>query len=181
MIDASTTLVDVAFAVCSALDLVGVKAVMSGGSAATFHAPDACQSDDLDFVITFGGGPTAVDALANLGYTRHGDFYEHAESRFPLEFPPGPLMVGTEQLKTWLTDRRGAEILHVLTATDSCRDRLAQYLFWNDFSALDQAVAVCRAKRAEIDLAVVRSWCERERQLEKYGLFQERVRRLGIT
>ncbi len=181
MIDAASTLVDVAFAVCDALAGAGVTAVMSGGSAATFYAPDACQSDDVDFIITFGGGPAAVDALERLGYLRRGDYYEHPTSRFPLEFPSGPLMVGEDLIGAWATERRGSQVLHVLTATDSCRDRLAQFLFWNDFSALEQALAICRAQRAHVDLELVRAWCIRERQPEKHGLFVERLRRMGLT
>jgi hypothetical protein len=51
-LDPSATLTDVAFAVCSALDRIGERAVLCGGSAATYYAPDAYQSRDLDFVLS---------------------------------------------------------------------------------------------------------------------------------
>lgn len=52
MITTSSSLTDVAFAVCTALHRAGYTSVLTGGSAATFYAPTAYQSKDLDFVIT---------------------------------------------------------------------------------------------------------------------------------
>lgn len=147
---------------------------MTGGSAATFYAPEAYQSRDIDFVITFQG-ERGDETLEKLGYRKSGDHYEHADAPFPLEFPAGPLMIGEEIITRWNTVRRTGEILHVLSATDSVRDRLAAFLYWNDFSALEQALSVCSAQPAEIDLASIREWCARERQLEKYELFHSRV------
>jgi hypothetical protein len=181
MIDTASSLVDVAFAVCTALERVGTTAVLTGGSAATYYAPDAYQSLDLDFVITFNANATGERALFELGFTRTADYYQHPDSAFPLEFPPGPLMVGDDIIASWDTNRRGDELLHVLTPTDSCRDRLAALLFWNDFSGLEQAIAVCRAQWKKIDLDVIRGWCERERGAEKYELFASRLADLGLS
>jgi len=44
--------------------------VLTGGSAATFYAPHAYQSDDLDFVITLRGNGDG--ARADLVRTREG-------------------------------------------------------------------------------------------------------------
>jgi hypothetical protein len=174
MITATSTLTDVAFAVCTALAKERFVVVLTGGSAATYYAPDFYQSLDLDFVITLRGS-AGEKALRGLGFRRKGDFYVHDESPFSLDFPPGPLAIGDDLVQRWSTIRRGDEILHVLSPTDSCRDRLASYLFWNDFSGLEQALAVFRARAGEIDLHAVRDWCRRERQLEKYRLFEGRI------
>lgn len=54
-ISANTPLFEVAMAVCSALDRAGITAVLTGGSAATYYAPEAYQSSDIDFVaVRFG-------------------------------------------------------------------------------------------------------------------------------
>ena len=53
MIAPDATLREVAFAVGTALERERVLAVLCGGSAATFYAPDVYQSEDLDFVLTF--------------------------------------------------------------------------------------------------------------------------------
>lgn len=178
MITASSSLVDVAFEVCTTLARHGFVAVLTGGSAATYYAPDAYQSRDLDFVLTFRG-TDGERALDELGYRRKGDFYVHTVSPFPLEFPPGPLAIGDDLVKTWSTIERGEETLHVLTPTDSCRDRLASYLFWNDLSGLEQALAVHRARSAEVDLEMLRAWCLRERQAQKFELYEARWRSVG--
>ena len=174
-LDAASTLVDVAFAVCTALERAGTTAVLTGGSAATYFAPDAYQSADIDFVVTFRAAGDADRALLDLGFARRGDYYEHASALFPLEFPPGPLMVGDDLITEWNTEARQEDLLHVLTPSDSCRDRLAAFLYWNDFSGLEQALAVCRAQPDKVDLALVRTWCERERALDKYRLFEQRL------
>ena len=174
MIGPSSTLEDVAFEVCTALHRLGFVAVLTGGSAATYHAPGAYQSDDLDFVITLQGA-SGEAALQSLGFRRRGQFYVHERSRYSLDFPRGPLAIGDDLVTAWSTVLRGDETLHVLTATDSCRDRLASFLFWNDFSGLEQALAVFHARRGEVDLETIRDWCRRERQAQKFELFAQRA------
>jgi hypothetical protein len=175
VITPSSTLADVAFSVCTALDRGGITAVLTGGSAATFYAPRAYQSRDIDFVIT-AWAPDGEKALSAAGFTRDIDCYVHPATKFPIEFPRGPLMVGDDLIKSWNTVHRGDQVLHVLTATDSCRDRLAAYLFWNDFSGLEQALAVCRA-RDDVDLAIVQDWCARVNHTPKWELFRARLGR----
>lgn len=175
MITETSSLTDVAFAVCTALSRVGVTGVLTGGSAATFYAPEAYQSLDLDFVITLRGDDGGANALRDLGFMQHGQFYRHPRTRFTLDFPRGPLAVGDDLITRWSTVRRGAEVLQVLSATDACRDRLASFLFWNDFSGLEQALAVLRAQRRKVNVALIREWCARERQAEKGELFFARA------
>lgn len=72
MITATSTLTDVAFAVCTAMDGAGFTVVLTGGSAATYYAPEAYQSRDVDFVITLRG-KAGEKALESIGYKRKGD------------------------------------------------------------------------------------------------------------
>lgn len=174
-ITAKSTLVDVAFEVCTALDTIGVTAVLTGGSAATYYAPSAYQSADLDFVVTFRGKKDGALALRKLGFVQENDYYRHPASPFPLEFPPGPLMIGDQVIGKWHTEHRKRKLLHVLTPTDSCRDRLAALLYWDDFSGLEQALAVAVAQREHISLSAIRAWCKDENAEEKYKLFANRL------
>lgn len=174
MISEASSLVDVAFAVCTALTRSGFTAVLTGGSAATYYAPQAYQSLDLDFVLTLRGAGSAL-ALETLGFRRKNNFYVHPRSKYSLDFPPGPLAVGDDLITTWSTVTRSDETLHVLTPFDSCRDRLASWLFWNDFSGLEQALSVFRAQTAHIDLAALRAWAKREGQRQKFELFEGRA------
>ncbi|HZH76689.1 MAG TPA: hypothetical protein VEY88_11690 [Archangium sp.] len=176
MIGPTSSLTDIAFTVCTALDRQGFHAVLTGGSAATYYAPEAYQSGDLDFVITLRGTDGEA-ALAALGFTRKkkGDVYRHPSSHFVLEFPNGPLAVGDDLIRSWSTVRRDDEVLYVLSPTDSCRDRLASFLFWNDFSGLEQAIAVFQARANEVDLNIIKDRCRRERHSQKFGLFASRI------
>ena len=67
-------------------------------------------------------------------------------------------------------------VLHILTPTDCCRDRLAGFLFWDDRGSLDQAAAVARRQPKRVDLEAIRAWCERERVADKYQEFIRALR-----
>lgn len=181
IITATTPLSEVATAVCSALDRAGITAVLTGGSAATYYAPEAYQSSDIDFIaMRFGNtrARTAVDnPLGAIGFHVDKDCYRHPESPYPIEFPPGPLAVGREILTGWRTVQSAEGILHVLHPTDSVKDRLAAFIHWNDRSGLSQALAVARAVPGEIDLANIEAWAEGENGRAKFEEFRERFLR----
>ena len=95
----NSSLEDVCFAVCTELAHVGTVAVLTGGSAATYYAPEAYQSQDADFVITFSSdAERAAVTLRDLGYRELGGTYKHDRNIFTLEFPPGPLAIGNDSL-----------------------------------------------------------------------------------
>jgi len=150
--------------------------VLTGGSAATVYAPSAYQSRDLDFVIQFGSRQAeGAQVLSALGYQLSGNFYVHGQNDLTLDFPPGPLSVGGDVVTRWDTLREGDLVLHILDPTDSCRDRLAGFIFWHDRGSLDQAVAVAMSQHARIDLDRIRDWCRRERRIEGFSEFRRRL------
>lgn len=106
------------------------------------------------------GSPT--HALETLGYRREGHDYVHVESSFQLEFPPGPLAIGDDLVTAWVTLHDGDRLLHLLSPTDSCRDRLAAFYHFNDRSALEQALSVYTANAGRIDLGTIEAWSARE-------------------
>lgn len=163
-LNANATLTDVAFAVCTALDRAGHHAVLCGGSAATFYAPEAYQSRDLDFVLSFSARARNIDpALLAVGYERAPEaLYRHRTIPYTVEFPRGPLAIGAETVTVHATERRGAELLHIYTPTDVVRDRFMHYWAWNDQVALRVALDVARARSADIDVPTIRAWTERE-------------------
>lgn len=69
--------------------------------------------------------------------------------------------------------REGEDLLHILEPTDCVRDRLAWFLFGNDYSALEQALAV--AARHPIDFDLVERWCQVEGAGAKYEMFRRRA------
>ena len=179
-INAQTSLVNVARAVCTALDEVGITAVLTGGSAATYYAPAAYQSADIDFVAvrfkTLAADNAADSAMLAIGFQRKRDHYRHAASPYPVEFPPGPLAVGGELLEDWRTDSVDHTVLHVLSPTDSCKDRLAAFLHWNDRPGLAQALAVARTTGDQIDFHDLERWFTAEGAEDKYAEFLRRLR-----
>jgi hypothetical protein len=149
--------------------------VLTGGSAATYYAPESYQSDDADFIIIFSSDPRgAGDAIKELGYREIGGTYHHAKNTFTVEFPPGPLAIGSDVIRTYETVRRGDEILYVLSRTDCVRDRLAAFYFFNDRSALAAAVAV--AGGGAVDLTAIHQWSLKEGQAERFAEFAVRHR-----
>lgn len=166
---------ELAFLVCTELDRTGTVAVLTGGGAATIYAPDAYQSRDLDFILNYRAFPQVGSAavLEQLGFQERGQVYRHADTPFTLEFPAGPLAIGAEVIENWDTLSDGNYQLHILSPTDCVRDRLAWFLFGNDYSALEQALAV--ARRHAVDLAIVRRWCEAEGEPAKFSLFLNRL------
>jgi len=171
-ITAKSSLQDVCFAVCTALDQVGTIAVLTGGSAATYYAPRAYQSEDADFIITFKSDPiAAAAAVRQLGYSSRGGTYKHASNPFTLEFPPGPLAIGDELITEYDTIRREDRMLHLLSRTDCTRDRLASFYFFDDRSALAAAIAV--ASTGKIDLRKIERCSIKEGQSYRFAEFRD--------
>ncbi|HTD37018.1 MAG TPA: hypothetical protein VK669_05865 [Candidatus Limnocylindrales bacterium] len=170
MIGPAATLRDVAFTVGTALARAGVDAVLCGGSAATFYAPDVYQSEDLDFVLTFGAedAVAARRALESLGYTLRNAMFFHDASHFTVEFPVGPLKIGEETVSDVDTVRRGEQSLRIIGATAVVKDRLLKYAAWDDFSSLRAALGVART--IDLDLDDVRAFMSREGA----GVFEKR-------
>lgn len=167
-IDGSSTLEDVCFEVCTALELAGIVAVLTGGSAATIYAPAVYQSRDADFVITLHADGGA-GVLSRLGYVERGGIYEHPHSRYTIDFPRGPLAIGNDLITAWNTLRRGGQSLHILSRTDCVRDRLMWFYVYNDRSALAAALGV--AASGAIDERLIRRWSEREGFEKQCGAF----------
>lgn len=187
MIDENSTLEDVCFAVADALERASATAVLTGGSAATLYAPDFYTSLDADFVFR---RPLSAKELAHilepLGYrpapTR--GMFEHGKSHFTLDFPKGPLAVGGDYVRSTATLRRGELELHILTPTDCVKDRLAHFIFWNDATALNAAVAVAKSTHGrEINYDDIEDWVRKESSagIDYHPKLLEFLERAGIN
>lgn len=146
-----------------ALHQAGIKATLSGGGAVVVYSSSEYQSCDLDFV-TNARNEAIERALAPLGFhhVKGARQFEHSETDYYLEFPPGPLAFGetvvADDDAAMLKTRYGP--LCIVTPTQSVMDRLAAYVHWNDRQAFDQAIMV--ARRNEIDWQGLEEWAQRE-------------------
>lgn len=172
-----STLAGVAVSVGDALRRAGIRAVLTGGACASLYAAGAYQSLDADFVLVGACATEDLDrALATLGFARDRDRYVHPRVPFFVEFPRGPLGIGEDfRIRPVWKRRRKARTL-ALSATDSCRDRLAAFYHWNDRQALATAVAIAVHER--VTLARVREWSRAEGQSKAFAVFLAELARL---
>jgi hypothetical protein len=184
LIARESTLVDVCFAVASALEAHGISGILTGGAAAALYAPHDYASLDADFILTHDDALRDVAiALRSIGFERIGRsrLFSHPRSQFTIDFPKGPLSVGAEYIhETHVIERKGLR-LGVLSRIDCIRDRLAHYYHWNDYTALNAAVGVAAAGAGEVDLDLLRAWTLRESPdlIEKFSEFKRRFAAYG--
>ena len=162
--------------VSSALEESGITAVLVGGACATVYSGGAYTSEDLDLIIQSTPGQPALDeAMASIGFSRKQAQYFHAKSDFFVEFPRGPLAIGQDVRIKPVRVKVGRSRILALSATDSCRDRLAAFFHWNDRESLDVAVAI--AVRQRVKLSAIRAWSAAENSVEKYEVFRRELAR----
>ena len=163
MIDASTTLAELAVLISMTLERAEITATLSGGAAVSIYSRNAYESADLDFV-TSERNRVLRDVVAELGFRQSGSsrLFEHPDSDWLVEFPPGPLSFGdthvdAEDLPVLETEYGP---LRIITPTLSVLDRLAACWYHHDRQTWDQAIEV--ARRQTIDWNEVYAWAERE-------------------
>ncbi len=131
--------------------------MLTGGACASFYTAGAYTSNDADFVLSGAVTREALDlAMGTVGFKRVRDHYRHPAARFIVEFPSGPLAIGRDHsLRPRLVTSALGRV-RLLSATDSCRDRLAQFYFWRDRQALKIALEISCNHR--VDLSAIRKW-----------------------
>jgi len=169
---ARSRLPTVARAVAEALEKAGIRAVLTGGACACIHTGGEYESEDLDFLIQSAPSQAKLDeAMASIGFERRDDQYFHKETRFFVEFPAGPLGIGRDLAIKPIripVGSKGSRI-RALSATDSCRDRLAAFYHWADRQSLRAAVQI--ALRNRLDIMKIRAWSAREGASEGFTRF----------
>ena len=120
--------------------------------------------------------PSARPVL-DLGFfeTKTRGTYAHPDVPFTLEFVPGPVAIGDEIVSNWNTVEREGMRLHVISAFDCVRDRMAAAIHWRDPDSARQAAAV--AKAHAIDLASLEEWCRAEGGTTTFALLKTYLER----
>ena len=164
-INADTSLEELAVLVSKTLSNAGIVATLSGGAAVSIYTENAYESSDLDFV-TIEGNKILAATIQSLGFTKYqgSRLFEHPNTQWLVEFPPGPLGFGdtiVDATELPLLQTKFGD-LRIVTPTLSVVDRLSAYWYHSDMQTWDQAVAV--AKRQKIDWRYVYEWAESEQQ-----------------
>ncbi|HSM13054.1 MAG TPA: hypothetical protein VLA66_03235 [Thermoanaerobaculia bacterium] len=165
-----------AVAVGEALASHGIRAVLTGGACAGIYSRGLFSSQDVDFVLEGRVDLSHLDAvMASLGFAREGDRYVHPESTIWVEFPRGPLGVGTDLAIHPVPLRSAGRTTLALSATDSCRDRLAAFYHWSDRQSLAAAVEIAHLN--EVDLTRIRRWSQAEGHAARCEEFERELER----
>ena len=160
-ITAETSILEIAVLVSESLVEAEIPAVLGGGGAVTQYTNNKYMSNDLDF-ITVARDKVIAPVVAKLGFRPHGKDFVHADSKYFLEFPPGPLSFGDRYIDSSETTTLDTQYgkLRIITPTQCVMDRLSWFIHHNDKQAREQAIMV--AANQEIDWNDVRSWAEAE-------------------
>jgi hypothetical protein len=152
----------------------GIDSVLTGGACVTIYTRNRYESLDLDFV-NIAEAPLAKikAALQRIGFVPVGRIYVNKKVKYSIDILNPPLSIGEEKITGTNTISIKKMQLKLLTATDSVRDRLAAFYFWNDLQALEQALMV--AGKNDVDLDLVKKWSRREGELEKHAIFLKKM------
>ena len=86
--------------VCTHLKMNGIPCVLSGGACVTIYSENQYQSYDLDFIERLYTSRKEVNAaLAKLGFVEGNRYFRHNDTDYFIEFPSGPLSIGSEPVK----------------------------------------------------------------------------------
>ena len=149
----------------------GIDVVLSGGAVVAIYTLGKYISNDLDLVNRYSVRRSAIkEGMEELGFLEVGRHYEHPDTEFFVEFPPGPLSLGEENVVNIDQHELETGILRVISPTDCVKDRLAWYYHDGDLQCLSQAVLV--AKNQNVDIDEIRKWSEGEGKLGEFERFR---------
>jgi hypothetical protein len=145
----------------------GISTVLSGGATVSIYSSGRYVSRDLDLVNVQSKRRRVIhEAMNEIGFLEVGRYFNHPNSPFTVEFPPGPLSVGQEPVKRVDEIRLSTGILQIISPTDCVKDRLAAYYHWGDQQCLIQASLVAQEHR--VDLEEIRRWSHAEGKLREF-------------
>lgn len=161
--------------ICSHLDGRGIQVVLSGGGCVAIYASDRYSSMDLDFIDRLHTTRRQLkSALEEIGFKEQNRYFVHPDTQFFLEFPSGPLAVGSEPVAVVEELHLETGTLRLLSATDCVKDRLAAFYHWNDRQCLQQAVWV--ALERYVDWGEIERWSRQEGEMEKFEIFRKKFK-----
>jgi hypothetical protein len=157
-----------------------IDVVLSGGAAVTIYSSDKYVSQDIDLINIYSVARKKIkSAMEEIGFREVGRHFEHPNTQFLVEFPPGPLAVGQEPVKKVDEIKYETGILKVISPTDCVKDRLSAYYHWGDHQCLSQAILV--SKNNKIDMEEIRRWSKTEGKSQEFELIRGRLMKKATT
>lgn len=167
---AEMTQIEIAAYVQSHLADKGIRVVLSGGAATSFFCHNRYVSYDIDLVNIFTINRKKIQqAMNEIGFREESRYFKHADSKYFIEFPPGPLTVGLEAVGKVEEIQLQTGVLRILSATDCVKDRLAAYYHWKDEQCLYQAVLI--RDTSPVDLEEIERWSINEGKQPEFRIF----------
>jgi hypothetical protein len=150
----------------------GIPCVLSGGGCVSIYTKNRYQSSDLDFIENVSTDRKEIrKVLREIGFLEKNRYFSHPETGFYIEFPSGPLSVGSQPINKTVTMRFSTGQLTLLSPADCVKDRLAAYFHWGDLQCLEQARLVSESRK--IDLEEVRRWSITENKRKEFESIRE--------
>jgi len=155
----------------SHLRKIGIHVVLTGGAAVSIHSKAKYVSLDLDLVIISSVRiRTLRKSMEEIGFSGKGRHFRHPESKFPVEFPPGPLAFGDEEVAKVDEIELSTGLLKIITPTDCVKDRLSHFYHWGDRQCLQQAIMV--AESHDVDMNEIAAWSSKEGNTKEFAKFR---------
>jgi hypothetical protein len=167
------TQAEIAAYVQSHLRKKGITVILSGGATVSIYTSNKYVSADVDLVnVYFADRKKIKAAMEEIGFHEESRYFTHPDTKHIVEFPPGPLSVGNDPITDIAEIKFTTGILRVISPTESVKDRLASYYFWNDQQSLDQAVLVAKNNRINID--EIKRWSQALGNMKEFKIFLEK-------
>lgn len=167
------SIAELAAFVCSHLMKNDVRCVLTGGACVSIYTKNKYESFDLDFIDnSFTRRKEISRILKEIGFTERNRYFENPETEYIIEFPSGPLSIGSQPVNQINEMVLSTGKLLIISPTDSVKDRLASYFFWNDNQALEQALMINIEQN--IDLKEVENWAISENMDDKFKIIKNK-------
>ncbi len=162
---------ELAAIVTNHLQQQGIEVVLVGGLAVEIYTHNLYLTKDIDMVNTnYQRSQTLHKAMAELGFSKQGRVYVNATTDITIEFPPGPLSVGNELIRTTTVASMAHGNIPILRVEDVIKDRLAAYIHWGDRQSLVQATAILLTH--QLTPAAFQDFCINEKAQTEYEMLE---------
>lgn len=154
----------------SKLHEVGLDPVLVGKACCALYLGSRIPPASIEFVICRYEVKEVAEVMAGLGLESKGmHLFKGADLAYEVNVLAPPLSVGDEIVCEVKTIKTKCGELKLLTPNDCVRSRLSMYYRWGDRKRLEEAVAVSKRFRSQLNIEGIRRWSEWEWCSDKFA------------